>query len=104
MQITTISTQVDLALDETKSKLLREQRLKISRLEKEIGELKSNIDSMHDLHIELEKNLEKKKNKIDFLVKNLSKLDIELQKTAKCYATGYCLGLIQSILLNLQKM
>ena len=99
---TTINSQVALALDRAKTQLLQEQQLKIVSLQKEIDELRSNIDSMHDLHIELENNAKKKQKEIDFLVKNLKTLEYHLDVGQRSYDTGYCLGLVQNILLNLK--
>ena len=95
---TTINSQVALSLDQTKTQLLQEQQSKIVSLEKEIDELKSNIDSMHDLHVELENNVKKKQKEIDFLVKNLKELEHHLNVGQRSYDTGYCLGLVQNIL------
>ena len=99
---TTINSQVALALDQAKTKLLNEQHLKITSLEKEIDELKSNIDSMHDLHIELENDVKKKQKEIDFLVKNLKELEYHLEVCQRSYDTGFCLGLVKNILLNMK--
>ena len=99
---TTINSQVALTLDQAKTQLLQEQQLKITSLEKEIDELKSNIDSMHDLHIELENDAKEKQKEIDFLVKNLNELNYHLELGQRSYDTGYCLGLVQNILLNLK--
>lgn len=99
---TTINSQVALALDRAKTQLLQEQQLEIVSLQKEIDELRSNIDSMHDLHIELENNAKKKQKEIDFMVKNLKELEHHLEVGQRCYDTGYCLGLVQNILLNLK--
>lgn len=89
-------------LDFSKTMLLKEQQLQIDFLLREVDELKSNIDSMHDLHIKLEKKLKSKQKEIDFLVKNLKELKNHLQVGQRSYDTGYCLGLVQNIILNLK--